>query len=173
MIFSINQTFPDMNNLIEWKGKNWYAVVRYPDGRFRGLLSQLIEELSENKNVSYTNFLLSHAYGCTNTLWTELQSKGYNPKKLDKPITTDSECAVISMIKCAGQFLNIPEVQNLSAIADPLNYEAEFRSAGFEYLKSLKYLSSPDYLYAGDILIDSYGYMAVNLSHGQFVREEA
>lgn len=145
-------------SIVNWYSRPWTCVLRHPDPKVRQLIAQLGVEAALNNNVGYDQYQRG-------TYWTNLQKVGYRPSKISTPCEADCSAGVIANTKAAGYLLNIPALKNLSATYTG-NMRSGFKAAGFQVLTDKKYLTSPDYLVPGDILLYDNNHTATNLGIG-------
>lgn len=145
-------------SIVNWYSRPWTCVLRHPDPKVRELIAQLGVEAALNNNVGYDQYQRG-------TYWTNLQKVGYRPSKITTPCEADCSAGVIANTKAVGYLLNIPALKNLSATYTG-NMRSGFKAAGFQVLTDKKYLTSPDYLVPGDILLYDNNHTATNLGIG-------
>lgn len=145
-------------SIVNWYSRPWTCVLRHPDAKVRELIAQLGVEAALNNNIGYDQ-------SQRGTYWTNLQKVGYRPSKITTPCEADCSAGVIANTKAAGYLLNIPALKNLSATYTG-NMRSGFKAAGFQVLTDKKYLTSPDYLVPGDILLYDNNHTATNLGIG-------
>ena len=148
-------------NIRSWYNRPWSCVLRYPDEKVRDLIAELAIEAAENNNIGYDQ-------GQRQTYWEQLQKVGYRPKNIKTPCEADCSAGVIANTKAAGALLGIPKLENIPATYTG-NMRNAFQKAGFEVLTDKKYLTSPDYLLPGDILLNDSHHTATNLGIGSKV----
>ena len=153
----------------EWQLRSWYAypwncVLRHPDQ----LTAQKIAELSilaaENENIGYDQ-------GQRESYWQRLKAVGYDPSKITAPCEADCSAGVCADVRAAGFLLGNRALQEHKATYTG-NMREAFRKAGFLVLTEGKYLTSPDYLLPGDILLNDLHHVATNCTVGSRVRGE-
>lgn len=144
--------------LRSWYNRPWTCVLRHPDKAVRDKIAELGVAAARNNNVGYDQ-------GQRGTYWKELQKAGYDPSKIDTPCEADCSAGVIANVKAVGHLLNLPKLKNLSATYTG-NLRSGLKEAGFTCLTDKKYLTSPDYLLPGDILLYDGHHTATNISMG-------
>ena len=148
-------------NIRSWFDRPWTCVLRYPDKTVRELIAELAVEAAENNKVGYDQ-------GQRQTYWEQLKKVGYRPKNISVACEADCSAGVIANVKAAGALLGIPKLLNVSATYTG-NMRSSFSTVGFEVLTDLKYLTSPDYLLPGDIMLNDKHHTATNLGIGSKV----
>lgn len=144
--------------IINWYSRPWTCVLRYPDQKARELIAELSIEGALNNNIGYDQ-------NQRMTYWTQLQKVGYRPSKITVACEEDCSAGVIANTKAAGYLLNIAALKNLSSTYTG-NMRSGFKAAGFQVLTDSKYLTGPDYLVPGDILLYDGHHTATNLGIG-------
>lgn len=145
---------------IPWYSRPWTVVFRHPDPSVRGLIAQLAGEAADNDRIGYDQ---SERW----TFWTRLQQYGFFPSNIRILCEADCSAGVAAIVKAAGYILGVQALQDVSADMYTGSQLAELTSAGFAALREKKYLSSPDYLLAGDILLSEGHHTAINLDYGK------
>lgn len=147
----------------EWELKKWYnrpwsVVLRWSDISVGLLIARLSCAAALNDRIGYDQWQ-------RNTYWTELQKVGYDPAKITTACEEDCTAGVSANVKAAGYLLGIKALQKLP-LCSSRNMRQEFVAAGFTALTNSKYLSGPDYLLPGDILLYENHHAAANVSYG-------
>ena len=134
--------------------------MRHPNKKVREYIAELGIQAAKNDNVGYDQ-------SENQTYWNQLRAVGYWPKNITIPCEADCSAGVIANVKAVGYLLNIPALQNINATYTG-NMRAGFRAAGFEVLTASKYLTGPDYLLPGDIILNDAQHTATNLGYGKY-----
>ena len=148
-------------NIRSWYNRPWSCVLRYPDKKVRELIAELAIEAAENNKIGYDQTQRQ-------TYWNELKKVGYRPSKITTACEADCSAGVIANTKAAGALLGIPKLVNIPATYTG-NMRSTYQAAGFQVLTDKKYLTSPDYLLPGDILLNDNHHTATNLGTGKYV----
>ncbi len=144
--------------LCAWYSRPWNCVLRHPDAAVREKLAELAEKAAKNNRIGYDQYQ-------RNTYWTYLQRAGYDPSKITNHCETDCSAGVIANTKAVGHLLGIDKLKALTSTYTG-NMRSGFAAAGFQVLTDSKYLTSPDYLLPGDILLNDQHHTATNISKG-------
>ena len=144
--------------LIPWYNRPWKCVLRHPNANVRAKLAELATKAAKNDLVGYDQ-------GQRNTYWQHLKASNYDPAKITVACEADCSAGVIANTKAAGYLLGIDALKNLSATYTG-NMRSGFKAAGFQVLTDSKYLTGPDYLVAGDILLNDSCHTATNIANG-------
>ena len=144
--------------IINWYSRPWTCVLRHPQAAVRQLIAELSIEAANNNNIGYDQ-------NQRGTYWTQLSKVGYRPSKITVKCESDCSAGVIANTKAAGYLLNKTALKNLSATYTG-NMRSGFKAAGFQALTDKKYLTGPDYLIPGDILLYDGHHTATNLGIG-------
>ena len=147
----------------EWELKAWYprpwtVVLRWADIAVGLLIARLSCAAALNDRIGYDQWQ-------RNTYWAELQKVGYDPAKIVTACEEDCTAGVSANVKAAGYLLGIKALQKLP-LCSSRNMRGEFVAAGFKALTASKYLTGPDYLLPGDILLYENHHAAANVSYG-------
>lgn len=144
--------------LIPWYNRPWKCVLRHPDAKVRAKLAELGIKAAKNDLVGYDQ-------GQRGTYWEHLKASNYDPSKITIACEADCSAGVIANIKAAGHLLGIDALKNINATYTG-NLRAGAKAAGFQVLTESKYLTGPDYLLAGDILLNDSHHTATNVQDG-------
>ena len=147
----------------EWELRSWYnrpwdCVLRHPDANVRAKIADLATKAAKNDKIGYDQWQ-------RDTYWQQLQKAGFDPSKITTACEADCSAGVIANVKAVGHLLGIDKLKNLNATYTG-NMKVGFKAAGFTVLTDSKYLSSPDYLLPGDILLNEVHHTATNISTG-------
>lgn len=150
-------------NIIAWyiySPGGWNCVLRHPDAKVRAKIAELGRTAALNNNIGYNQYN-------RNSYWTQLQKVGYLPAKIMTKCDADCSAGVIANTKAAGHLLGISALKNITATYTG-NMRSAYRAAGFQILTDRKFTASPDYLLAGDILLNDANHVCTNLDDGRY-----
>ena len=148
----------------EWEirsyyAKNWNYVLRHPNAEVRELIATLAEEAAANNKIGYNQ-------NARTTFWTQLTKCGYRPKNITVACDADCSAGVAACCKAVGYLIGDKKLQSISPDNWTGSMVESFRAAGFQTLTESKYLTSPDYLLRGDILLNTVQHTCTNLANG-------
>lgn len=147
----------------EWRIRDWYnrpwdCVLRHPLAEVRACIATLAVKAAENDKIGYDQ-------SQRDTYGQALAKADYDPSAITTAVESDCSKGVIDNTRAAGHILGIQELQNLSATYTG-NMRAGYKAAGFYVLTESKYLSSSDYLLAGDILLNDQHHTCTVITNG-------
>ena len=147
----------------EWYVRSWYnggwkCVFRHPDKKTRALIAEMARAAANNNNIGYDQYQRL-------TFWEQLKKVNYHPENIATKCEADCSSGVAAIVKGAGYRLGNTKMQGVNPSVYTGNEEAALKAAGFEVLKTSKYLTSDAYLVEGDILMSS-GHTCTNLTNG-------
>ena len=157
----------------EWSIVNWYqypwdggwnCILHHPDANTRKMIAQLATEAAENDLIGYDQ---AERY----TYWQALEKAGYYPRQINTPCEADCSAGVAATCKAVGYLMDDDKMKNISIYAYTGNLRPVLMAAGFEYRTEEKYLTSGDYLYAGDILLNERNHTCTCITDGDKVKE--
>lgn len=151
----------------EWRLMGWYSypwdcVLRHPDQAVAETLAILAVKAALNDQIGYDQ-------GQRESYQKQLQAVGYDPAKIARPCEADCSAGVCANIKAVGHLLGNEALQGHTATYTG-NMRRSLKEAGFRVLTDTLYLSSPDYLLPGDILLNEANHTATNVTVGSRVR---
>lgn len=142
-----------------WPDKPWTCVLRYPDENIRNEFAVLASAAADNDSIGYNqdNRL---------TFWEHLQTSGYDPSKITVPCEADCSSGVAAIVKVAGYIKNIPALQKTDVTMSTSSMKESLSGEGFDVLSESKYLTSPNYLLPGDIVLYENHHVVINITQG-------
>lgn len=144
--------------------RNWYKhskgwkVVRCIDPTMREYIAEAMEKAAKNDLIGYDQIE-------NDTLWNQIDDKGFDPSKVTEATETDCARLVRVCVQYAcekvGKNITIPDFYTATLAS-------KLKSTGlFTVLTASKYTTQDDYLVRGDILVtQTKGHTAVVLSNG-------
>ena len=142
----------------DWYNRPWNCVLRHPLAEVRACIATLAYKAAQNDNIGYDQSQRD-SYGVA------LAKADYDPSKITTPVESDCSKGVIDNVKATGNLLGMPELQKIEATYTG-NMRSGFSKAGFIVLTESKYLTSGDYLMAGDILLNDAHHTATVVTNG-------
>lgn len=142
-----------------WYNRPWTCVLRHPDANVRELIATLAEEAANNNLIGYNQ-------ADRTSFWTQLTLSNYRPKNIKKACNQDCSAGVSAICKAAGYIFGNTKLQAISKDTYSGNMKAVFKNAGFTVLTASKYLTSPDYLLRGDVLLAEGHHACTNITNG-------
>lgn len=155
----------------EWRLRSWYkrpwtCVLRHPDATVRRMIAEYGIDAALNDKIGYDQWQ-RYSY------WNALTKSGYAPKNVKTSCEADCTAGVTANVKAIGKALNIPKLFNIAKDTRSGNMRKRFKAADFKVLTDKKYLSGPDYLLPGDILLYDNHHAATNITRGKKAAEPA
>ena len=145
--------------VIQWYNRPWNYVLRHPNAKVREEIALLGERAARNNLIGYDQ-------NQRTTYWKHLAASNYDPAQITVACEADCSSGVAANVKAAGYRLGITALKNVSKDCYTGNLRPALKAAGFEVLTASKYLTSPDYLLRGDILLYEGHHTATNLTNG-------
>lgn len=154
----------------EWELKAWYnrpwtVILRWPDIQVGLLIARLGCAAALNNRIGYDQ-------NQRTTYWKQLQAADYDPSKITVPCEEDCTAGVTANCKAAGCLMDIPGLEELPVSVYSGSMKSLFVKAGFKVLTASKYLTGPNYLLPGDILLYEGHHAATNVTYGKNVRPD-
>lgn len=151
--------------LIAWYNRPWKCILRYPDATVRSKMADLGIKAAQNDKIGY-------AQNRRLTYWNQLSSVGYDPSKITTACDSDCSAGVSANVKATGYILNISALKNVSASNTTSTLRSSLKNAGFTCLTDSKYLTSDNYLLAGDVLLYDGHHAAMCVGDGTLSSDE-
>lgn len=150
----------------DWYSRPWDVVLRCTDPNVRQLLARLSRDAAENDKIGYDQGTAGNSDD-RYSFWNQLKASGYYPKNIKIACETDCSASTLALIKAVGYLLDIKALQDVSIYGYTGNLEKILKRTGlFKALKEEKYLTSPDYILAGDVLLCDGHHVCINLDDG-------
>lgn len=131
----------------------WNMVLRHPNGKIRAAIAKSAASICVNDMIGYDQ-------GDRLSLDKQAKVVGYDFSKIKNPCSCDCSSMVAACVNAAGLQVNPAMYTG--------NEAAALKNLGFEVLIDRKYLTSPDYLLDGDILLAEGCHTAIVLGNGSY-----
>ena len=141
-----------------WYNKGWSVLLRPKSATVAEKMAKACEAGCNNSKIGYDQYQ-------RNTLRTQAKAAGWDLSKITKACETDCSAFMTVCAEAAG--VNVSGCYTSGNAPTTFNMRAKFKATGaFEVLTDSKYLTSPDYLKRGDILVYEKGHTVMVLSNG-------
>lgn len=139
--------------------KTWGFLIRAKD-------SALAEKIAHNAEVGANNDAIGYNRDDRNSMHTEAKKVAYQLDKIKTPCNSD--CSAFVTCVCIASGVDELEYSNNAPVTATM--EKAFKKTGkFDILKESKYLTKPDYLRRGDILVKESNHTIIILDDGSMV----
>ncbi len=148
----------------EYAVKEWFrfglCVLRPPNTEIATTIAKLGIKAANNDAIGYDQ-------DTRTTYWNELEKCNYDPSKITTPCNADCSSSTSANIKAAGYLLNNDDLKSLSEHNSTRELRAELTARGFKLLTDEKYLSGPENLIAGDIILNDGSHVDIFVGNGE------
>lgn len=144
--------------LRSWYNRPWNCILRHPDPVVRQYHADMASAAAKNDKIGYDQ-------GQRDTFGIQLKAAGDDPAKITVACEADCSKGIIDITKAIGRKTGRKELENIQATYTG-NMRSAYKNAGYQVLTDSKYLTSPDYLLPGDILLNDVHHTATNISMG-------
>lgn len=134
----------------------WDCVLRYPDAKVGTRIAEIAEEAAANENIGYDQNQRLTFYNALKVTWC--------PKDIKTKVESDCSASTAATVIAAGHQLGLIKLTQVSPSCWTGNLKQALVNAGFECLTAQKYLTSDNYLQAGDILLNEAHHVVINIS---------
>lgn len=151
--------------IINWYSRPWMCVLRFEDSKIASLIADMAEKAARNDLIGYDQ----GTAGNTNdryTFWQHLKASNYDPAQITVACESDCSASTAAIVKGAGYRLNLSKLKDISIYLTTYNMRKALKAAGATVLTDKKYLTSGDYLKAGDILLNDNHHVAIAVTSG-------
>lgn len=145
--------------IIPWYSRPWTCVLRHRDPAVRKAIAKKARAAANNNKIGYCQ-------GHRLTYWEHLKASNYDPAQITVACEADCSSGVAANIRAVGIDLKNEELQKIPVSCTTRNLKPQCDEHGFDVLTDKKYLTSPDYLLEGDILLCEGHHVATNLTTG-------
>ena len=145
--------------IIPWYNRPWNCVLRHPDAKVQEEIAVKAERAAGNNKIGYDQ-------GQRYTYWEHLKASNYDPSQITVACEADCSSGVLANCKATGYQLKLQKLMDINQYGYTGNMKDILKAAGFTVLTASKYLTSPDYLLRGDILLYEGHHTATNLTNG-------
>lgn len=145
-----------------WKSYPWNVILRHPDTKVQ-------EKLASMGRAAALNDLIGYDQSQRTTFWYHLKASNYDPAQITIACEADCSSSTAAIVKAVGCLLGYDEMAAISIDCWTGNLKAALKACGFTVLTESKYLTSPDYLLPGDILLNEQHHVVINLDKGSKV----
>lgn len=145
--------------IIPWYSRPWTCVLRHRDPAVRKAIAKKARAAANNNKIGYCQ-------GHRLTYWEHLKASDYDPSQITVACEADCSSGVAANIRAVGIDLKNEELQKIPVSCTTRNLKPQCDEHGFDALTNKKYLTSPDYLLEGDILLCEGHHVATNLTTG-------
>ena len=149
-----------------WYYRPWTVVLRYPDPAVGLCIAKLEVAMCLNNKIGYDQYQRK-------SYWNELVKAGYDPSAITTACEQDCTGGTTANVKAAGHIMGLPALEDIPVDTYSGNMRARFVKAGFKALTGNKYLSGPNYLLPGDVLLYEGHHAAVNITYGKYADRTA
>lgn len=141
-----------------WYNKGWSVLLRPKSATVAEKMAKACEAGCANSKIGYDQYQ-------RNTLRTQAKAAGWDLAKIKTACETDCSAFMTVCAEAAG--VNVSGCYTSGNAPTTFNMRAKFKATGaFEVLTASKYLTCPDYLKRGDVLVYEKGHTVMVLSNG-------
>ena len=151
--------------IINWYNRPWMCVLRFEDSKVASLIADMAEKAAKNDLIGYDQGTAGNSND-RYTFWQHLKASNYDPAQITVACESDCSASTAAIIKGAGYRLNLPILKAVSIYLTTYNMRKALKAAGATVLTDKKYLTSGDYLKAGDILLNDNHHVAIAVTSG-------
>ena len=140
-------------------------MLRYENPEDEELEQKVRKAIVSNAILAAKNDCIGYDQYTRETFWNEVSKVDYNIEKLTTNCNTDCSAFVCTILKIVGHQLDIDELKNIP-LDDTRAMENDLTKAGFKAYRGSKYLTSPDELQPGDILLNTIHHTEIFVGDG-------
>jgi len=144
-----------------WYNRPWNVVLIHPDSKVREAIAKAMEAACANDHIGYDQDASNTNDAGRYSLFKEARKVGFDLSKIKNNCETDCSNLVAACCNAAG--LEVSEYIYTG------NEKSALTKVGFKAYTDSKYLTSPDYLPRGAVLLYEGHHTAINLEDGKNV----
>lgn len=152
--------------VINWYNRPWDVVLRAPDRKTGEMLATIARQAANNNKIGYDQ-------NQRKTYYEQLKKADWHPDGIEKKCEADCSSSTAANVIATGHYLDNKKLQKVSPDLWTGNMKSALKTAGFKVLTDEKYLTGPDYLLPGDILLNEKYHVAINLTEGKKAERDA
>lgn len=153
--------------IIDWYSRPWKCVLRFENENVAAMIADMAKKAALNDLIGYDQGTVGNSND-RYTFWQHLKASNYDPAQITIACESDCSASTAAIIKGAGCRLGITALQNVSIYLTTYNMRSALQAAGAKVLTDSKYLTSGNYIKAGDILLNDDHHVAIAVTSGPY-----
>ena len=151
--------------IMDWYNRPWLCVLRFEDQKIASMIADMAKKAALNDLIGYDQGTAGNSND-RYTFWQHLKASNYDPAQITIACESDCSASTAAIVKGAGYRLNNAKLKAVSIYLTTRNMRQALKNAGAKVLTDKKYLTSGDYLKAGDILLNDNHHVAIAVTSG-------
>lgn len=151
--------------IMNWYSRPWLCVLRFNDAKIATMIADMATKAAQNNLIGYDQGTSGNSND-RYSFWRHLKASNYDPAQITIACESDCSASTAAIVKGAGYRLNNAKLKAVSIYLTTRNMRQALKNAGAKVLTDKKYLTSGDYLKAGDILLNDSHHVAIAVTSG-------
>lgn len=151
--------------IMNWYSRPWLCVLRFNDTKIATMIADMATKAAQNNLIGYDQGTAGNSND-RYSFWRHLKASNYDPAQITIACESDCSASTAAIVKGAGYRLNNAKLKAVSIYLTTRNMRQALKNAGAKVLTDKKYLTSGDYLKAGDILLNDSHHVAIAVTSG-------
>lgn len=151
--------------IMNWYSRPWLCVLRFNDAKIATMIADMATKAAQNNLIGYDQGTAGNSND-RYSFWRHLKASNYDPAQITIACESDCSASTAAIVKGAGYRLNNAKLKAVSIYLTTRNMRQALKNAGAKVLTDKKYLTSGDYLKAGDILLNDSHHVAIAVTSG-------
>ena len=151
--------------IMNWYSRPWLCVLRFEDPKIAAMIANMATKSAQNDLIGYDQGTAGNSED-RYSFWEHLKASNYDPAQITVACESDCSGSTAAIVKGAGYRLNNAKLKSVSIYLTTYNMRQALKAAGATVLTDSKYLTSGDYLKAGDILLNDNHHVAIAVTSG-------
>ena len=158
--------------IVDWYNRPWKCVLRFEDEEIAEMIADMAKKAALNDLIGYDQGTAGNSND-RYTFWQHLKASNYDPAQITVACESDCSASTAAIVKGAGYRLKNKTLQGISIYLTTSSMRNAMQAAGARLLTEVKYLTSGNYIKAGDILLNDGNHVAVAVTSGIYAENAA
>ena len=151
--------------IMDWYSRPWLCVLRFTDVKVAAMIADMAVKAAQNDLIGYDQGTAGNSND-RYTFWQHLKASNYDPAQITVACESDCSASTAAIVKGAGHRLKNEKLKAVSIYLTTHNMRQALKNAGAAVLTDKKYLTSGNYIKAGDILLNDDHHVAIAVTSG-------
>ena len=151
--------------IMDWYSRPWLCVLRFTDVKVADMIADMAAKAAQNDLIGYDQGTAGNSND-RYTFWQHLKASNYDPAQITVACESDCSASTAAIVKGAGHRLKNEKLKAVSIYLTTHNMRQALKNAGATVLTDKKYLTSGNYIKAGDILLNDDHHVAIAVTSG-------
>lgn len=151
--------------IIDWYNRPWLCVLRFENAKVAAMIADMAKKAALNDLIGYDQGTAGNSED-RYSFWEHLKASNYDPAQITVACESDCSASTAAIVKGTGYRLNNAKMKSVSIYLTTYDMRQALKDVGAKVLTDSKYLTSGDYVKAGDILLNDDHHVAIAVTTG-------